>query len=68
MRSAGQQRPDIGRDLRFDAPQYVKQNAANIYQQAVVTKVMPMSNTTHISAAERQIIAQWFESGAHVDD
>lgn len=54
--------------LRFDAPQYVKQNAANIYQQAVVTKVMPMSNTTHISAAERQIIAQWFESGASVDD
>ncbi|HEY8905342.1 MAG TPA: urate hydroxylase PuuD [Rhodoferax sp.] len=54
--------------LRFDAPQYVKQNAANIYQQAVVTKVMPMSNTTHISAAERQIIAQWFESGAHVDE
>lgn len=54
--------------LRFDAPRYVKQNAANIYQQAVVTKVMPMSNTTHISAAERQIIAQWFESGAHVDE
>ncbi len=54
--------------LRFDAPQYVKRNAANIYQQAVVTKVMPMSNSTHISAAERQIIAQWYESGASVDD
>ena len=54
--------------LRFDAPQYVKRNAANIYQQAVVTKVMPMSNATHISAAERQIIAQWYESGASVDD
>jgi uncharacterized membrane protein len=54
--------------LRFDAPQYVKQNAANIYQQVVVTKVMPMSNTTHISAAERQIIAQWFESGASVEE
>ena len=54
--------------LRFDAPQYVKQNAANIYQQAVVSKIMPMSNTTHITAAERQIIAQWYLSGAHVED
>jgi len=54
--------------LRFDNPQSVKQHAANIYQQAVVSKIMPMSNTTHITAAERQIIAQWFESGASVDD
>jgi uncharacterized membrane protein len=34
----------------------------------VVSKIMPMSNTTHITAAERQIIAQWFQSGASVDD
>lgn len=54
--------------LRFDSPQYVKQNAANIYQQVVVSKLMPMSNTTHITAAERQIIAQWYLSGAGVDD
>jgi uncharacterized membrane protein len=53
--------------LRFDNPQSVKLNAANIYQQAVVSKIMPMSNTTQITAAERQIIAQWFESGARVD-
>ena len=53
--------------LRFDVPQVVRQNAANIYQQVVVSKIMPMSNTTHITAAERQIIAQWFESGAPVD-
>jgi len=54
--------------LRFDSPQSVKQNAANIYQQAVVSKIMPMSNTTHITDAERQIIAQWYLSGARVDD
>jgi uncharacterized membrane protein len=54
--------------LRFDNPQMVKQHAANIYQQAVVSKIMPMSNTTHITAAERQIIAQWFQSGASVGD
>jgi len=54
--------------LRFDNPQLVQQHAANIYQQVVVSKLMPMSNTTHISAAERQIIAQWYLSGAGVND
>ncbi|WP_180128180.1 urate hydroxylase PuuD [Rhodoferax sp. BLA1] len=54
--------------LRFDSPQLVQQNAANIYQQVVVSKLMPMSNTTHITAAERQIIAQWYLSGAGVDE
>ncbi|MBT3067144.1 urate hydroxylase PuuD [Rhodoferax sp. U11-2br] len=54
--------------LRFDSPQMVQQNAANIYQQVVVSKLMPMSNTTHITAAERQIIAQWYLSGAGVDE
>jgi uncharacterized membrane protein len=33
----------------------------------VVSKIMPMTNATGISEAERQIIKQWFESGAHVD-
>ncbi len=55
------------KNVRLDSPQYVKLHAQNIYQQAVVSKIMPMGNTTQISAAERQIIAQWFESGASVD-
>ncbi len=55
------------KNVRLDAPQYVKLHAQNIYQQAVVSKIMPMGNSTQISAAERQIIAQWFESGASVD-
>ena len=53
--------------IRLDSPQLVKQHASNIYQQAVVSKVMPMSNTTQITAAERQLIAAWFESGAGVE-
>jgi uncharacterized membrane protein len=55
------------KNVRLDSPQNVKLYAQNIYQQAVVSKIMPMGNTTQISAAERQIIAQWFESGASVD-
>jgi len=55
------------KNVRLDSPQNVKLHAQNIYQQAVVSKIMPMGNSTNISAAERQIIAQWFESGASVD-
>jgi uncharacterized membrane protein len=55
------------KNVRLDSPAGVKLHAQNIYQQSVVTKVMPMGNSTHITAAERQIIAQWFESGAPVD-
>jgi uncharacterized membrane protein len=55
------------KNVRLDSAQNVKLYAQNIYQQAVVSKIMPMGNSTHITAAERQIIAQWFESGAPVD-
>jgi len=55
------------KNVRLDSPQNVKLHAQNIYQQTVVTKIMPMGNSTNISAAERQIIAQWFESGASVE-
>jgi len=35
--------------------------AASIYQQTVVTKVMPIGNLTSITELERQKIGQWFE-------
>jgi uncharacterized membrane protein len=38
-----------------------------MYQQVVVTKIMPMNNATGITPAERQLIKQWFESGASTD-
>ena len=55
------------KNVRLDSPQGVKLHAQGIYQQAVVSKIMPMGNTTGITSAERQLIAQWFESGASVD-
>jgi uncharacterized membrane protein len=36
-------------------------------QQAVVTKVMPMNNATHITEAERALIGKWFTDGARVN-
>jgi uncharacterized membrane protein len=52
------------KNVRLDSPANVKLHAQNMYQQAVVTKIMPMTNATGISEAERMVIKQWFESGA----
>lgn len=37
------------------------------YQQAVVTKVMPMNNATGIADAKRALIGRWFLAGASVE-
>lgn len=55
------------KNVRLDSPQNVKLNAQNLYQQVVVTKLMPMNNATGISDAERRLIKQWFEAGAKTD-
>jgi uncharacterized membrane protein len=35
-----------------------------VYQQAVVTRIMPMNNATGITEVERALIGQWFRGGA----
>jgi len=52
------------KNIRLDAPDLVVQHAQAIYQQAVVTKIMPMNNATSITDAERALIAKWFLDGA----
>jgi len=55
------------KNVRLDSPELVKQHAQNVYQQVVVTKQMPMNNTSGITDEERALIAQWFQAGAKVD-
>jgi uncharacterized membrane protein len=55
------------KNVRLDSPEGVKLHAQNIYQQAAVTKVMPLNNATGITEAERALIKQWFEGGAAVN-
>ena len=55
------------KNVRLDSPEGVQLNARNLYQQAVVTKVMPMNNATHITEAERALIGKWFTDGAQVN-
>jgi len=55
------------KNVRLDSPEAVAKNAQMLYQQVVVSRIMPMNNATGISEAERALFKQWFESGAHVD-
>jgi len=52
------------KNVRLDSAEGVRQHAQSIYQQVVVTRLMPMNNATGITEAERALIAQWFQAGA----
>ncbi len=54
------------KNVRLDSPENLKLHAQNVYQQVVVTKLMPMNNSTGITDDERLLIKQWFEAGATV--
>jgi uncharacterized membrane protein len=55
------------KNVRLDSPALVKQHAQSVYQQVVVTKIMPMNNSTGITDEERAQIKLWFEAGAKTD-
>ncbi|RST55422.1 urate hydroxylase PuuD [Variovorax sp. MHTC-1] len=52
------------KNVRLDTPDQLAAHAQGVYQQAVVTKIMPMNNSTGMTDAERALIAKWFEGGA----
>ncbi len=52
------------KNVRLDTPASVAQHAQAVYQQVVVSKIMPMNNATGITDAERALIGQWFQAGA----
>ncbi|HSX95497.1 MAG TPA: urate hydroxylase PuuD [Hydrogenophaga sp.] len=53
--------------VRLDNPADLKRHAQAVYQQAVVTKLMPMNNATGITDEERALIGAWFRAGAPVE-
>jgi uncharacterized membrane protein len=55
------------KNVRLDSPEGVASHAQAVYQQAVVSKIMPMNNATNITDAERDVIKRWFEAGAKTD-
>ncbi len=54
------------KNVRLDSPDALKLHAQAVYQQAVVTKTMPMNNSTGITDSERALLGQWFQGGALV--
>ncbi|OFW99439.1 MAG: hypothetical protein A3D94_10765 [Alphaproteobacteria bacterium RIFCSPHIGHO2_12_FULL_66_14] len=48
----------------LEAPSQIRALAAAINQQAAASRVMPPGNMTHITDAERRMIARWFKGGA----
>ncbi|MDM0001619.1 urate hydroxylase PuuD [Variovorax sp. J22P240] len=52
------------KNVRLDTPEQVAAHAQSVYQQAVVTKIMPMNNSTGMTDAERALISKWFQGGA----
>ena len=60
--------PDVQmKNVRLDSPGALRQHAQGVYQQVVVTRVMPMNNATQITEAERALIGQWFTGGAKTE-
>ncbi len=55
------------KNVRLDSPAQIKLHAQAVYQQVVVTKQMPMNNSTQITDAERAQVADWFKAGAKVE-
>jgi len=52
------------KNIRLDSAQAIQSQAQLIYQQVVVSRVMPMNNATQITEAERTLIQSWVMSGA----
>ena len=50
--------------VALHTPALIQQHAQNLYQQAVVLKLMPLNNATQITDAERELLKRWFEAGA----
>jgi uncharacterized membrane protein len=47
------------KNVRLDSAENLLKNKAMVYQQVVVTKQMPMNNSTGITPEEREIISGW---------
>ncbi|MCV0437262.1 MAG: urate hydroxylase PuuD [Hydrogenophaga sp.] len=55
------------KNVRLDTPEALRQHAQSVYQQVVVTRLMPMNNATGLTEEERALIGQWFKGGAKLD-
>jgi uncharacterized membrane protein len=62
---AGLTQPPAG--VSLDAPASVAKHAQRVYQQVVVTRMMPLGNVTAMTEQERAVIAAWIAAGAKLE-
>ncbi|WKB55033.1 urate hydroxylase PuuD [Eleftheria terrae] len=49
------------KNIELGSAALIEQHAQQIYQQAVVTRTMPLNNATQMTAGERELLGRWFE-------
>jgi len=52
------------KNVRLDSVEQISVHAQAVYQQVVVSKIMPMANSTGMTEDERALIGAWFQAGA----
>ena len=57
----------ISKNIQLHTPELIVKNAQAMYQQAVATRIMPMSNSTQMTEAERAKLGAWVTGGAKLD-
>ncbi|MEO8279046.1 MAG: urate hydroxylase PuuD [Ideonella sp.] len=55
------------KNVALHTPELISQHAQQVYQQAVLLKLMPLNNATQITDEERGLIKRWFEAGAKLN-
>jgi uncharacterized membrane protein len=61
----GYTQPQAG--VLLHTPADLVQNAPRLYQQVVVTRIMPLGNVTNITEQERAVLAAWVKAGAKME-
>ena len=57
----------ISKNIQLHTRELIVKNAQAMYQQAVVTRIMPMANSTQITEEERAKIGAWVTAGAKAE-
>ncbi len=61
----GYTQPQAG--VLLHTPADLVQNAPRLYQQVVVTRIMPLGNLTKMTDQERAVLAAWVKAGAKME-
>ena len=52
--------------VAFDTPEQIKAKTKDIYDWAILSKLMPFYNETNMTDEERALLANWLKAGADI--